>query len=52
MLDNSNEPANTVTHPTIAKQSAQQALRGQQRGRTELLTSTLHGALSRPERIL
>ena len=52
MLDSSNEPANTVTHPTIAKQPAQQALQGQQCGRTELLTSTLHGALSRPERIL
>ena len=52
MLDSSNEPANTVTHPTIAKQPAQQALRGQQRGHTELLTSTLPGALSRPERIL
>ena len=53
MLDSSNEPANTVTHPTIAKQPAQQALRGQQRGRTtKLLTSTFRSALNRPERIL
>ena len=52
MLDSSNEPVNTVTHPTIAKQPAQQALRGQQCGRTELLTSTFRGALRRPEQIL
>jgi len=52
MLDSSNEPANTVTHPTIAKQPAQQALRAQQRGRTELLTSTFRSTLNRPERIL
>tara|TARA_B100001179_G_C18444218_1_gene340162 strand:- start:515 stop:724 length:210 start_codon:yes stop_codon:yes gene_type:complete len=52
MLDSSNEPANTVTHPTIAKQPAQQALRAQQRGRTKLLTSTFRSALNRPERVL
>ncbi len=52
MLDSSNAPANTATHPTIAKQPAQQVSRGQQCGRTELLTSTLHNALNRPERIL
>ncbi|MDP6267537.1 MAG: hypothetical protein QGF47_07755 [Arenicellales bacterium] len=52
MLDSSNEPANIATHPTIAKQPAQQVSRGQQCGRTELLTSTFHNALNRPERIL
>ena len=52
MLDSSNEPANTVIHPTIAKQPAQQALRGQQRERTELLTSTFRSALNRTERVL
>ena len=52
MLDNSNEPANTVTHPTIAKQHAQQALRGQQCDRTELLTSTFRSTLNRPGRVL
>ncbi len=52
MLDNSNEPANTVTHPAISKHPAQQASRGQQCDHTELPTSTLHGALDQPERIL
>ena len=58
MLDRSDEPTNTVTHlPSAehqlrAEQSAQQASRKQHRGRTEPLTSTFHGALTRPERIL
>ena len=52
MLDSSNEPANTVTHPTIAKQPAQQALPGQQCDRTELLTSTFRSTLNRPGRVL
>ena len=58
MLDRSNEPTNTVIHlPSAehqidAEQSTQQASRKQHRGRTEPLTSTFHGTLTRPERIL
>ena len=52
MLDNSNEPAHTVTHPYIAKQSAQQATLGQQYGRTELPISIFYGTLDRLDRIL
>ena len=58
MLDRSDEPTNTVTHlpsaehQILAEQSAQQASRKQHCGSTELLTSTFHDALTRPERIL